>query len=311
MNAFVNSSWTTLGWQPLGSFALIRCTSFDERMRLFNKNFHTSANVFIVCKLLLSLQIDMDFLEPEVGSFVEVSTIEDDSHTVPELTDEDNENDSFMLVPSKDCPLPLTSTPKKKQPFSCDQCGKSYSTKYNLTRHLDSHNSSRKLYKVCGRHFDTLSDLQAHQDVSHQPQLREICGKKFKKRCHVVEHKEAVHGGGGDKFVCNIEGCQQSFTRKTKLQMHMNHHIGATPFQCQNCSKSFEDKYQCYRHELSCASHISFKCTRKGCDMVFATKDDLWQHKVALHKGSVFICPCGKRYTYRSGLYRHQKTCLA
>ena len=103
MNAFVNSSWTTLGWQPLGYFALIRCTSFDERRRLFNKNFHTSANVFIVCKLLLSLQIDMDFLEPEVGSFVEVSTIEDDLHTVPELTDESNEDDSFMLVPSKDC----------------------------------------------------------------------------------------------------------------------------------------------------------------------------------------------------------------
>ena len=69
MNAFVNSSWTTLGWQPLGSFALISCTSFDERRRLFNKNFHTSANVFIVCKLLSSLQIDMDFLEPEVVSF--------------------------------------------------------------------------------------------------------------------------------------------------------------------------------------------------------------------------------------------------
>ncbi|XP_071085335.1 uncharacterized protein [Haliotis cracherodii] len=45
------------------------------------------------------------------------------------------------------------------------------------------------------------------------------------------------------------------------------------------------------------------------CNKVFSNTGARWNHMAAIHNNKIFSCICGKVYTYRTGLLRHQKLC--
>nr|ANF07002.1 hypothetical protein FVEG_03173 [Fusarium verticillioides] len=51
------------------------------------------------------------------------------------------------------------------------------------------------------------------------------------------------------KFVCNMDGCRKTFTRKEKLKDHARSHSGERPFACTTCGKAFARVGDCRRHE--------------------------------------------------------------
>ena len=76
--------------------------------------------------------------------------------------------------------------------------------------------------------------------------------------------------------------CNQRFTRKGNLQVHVRSHTGEKPYQCKTCDKRFTRKQDLQRHERSHTGEKPFQC--KACDKWFTHKGTLQRHE-KLHSG--------------------------
>ncbi|XP_077297458.1 uncharacterized protein LOC143919140 [Arctopsyche grandis] len=126
---------------------------------------------------------------------------------------------------SEICSKPLPSESdlvlhNREKPFKCDNCLKSFSSKYELVSHLRSH-TEEKPYKC------------------------EICLKSFTRNSHLQVHKKLHTGIRPHK--CEV--CLKSFTQKSHLRTHEKLHTGIKPHKCDTCLKSFKHKYQLVSHK--------------------------------------------------------------
>ncbi|XP_024080803.1 zinc finger protein 75A-like, partial [Cimex lectularius] len=89
------------------------------------------------------------------------------------------------------------------------------------------------------------------------------------------------------RFVC--PNCNKRYKWSSCLSRHLKHECGKEPkFQCEFCSKKFSQK-------SNLKSHVALKhlpiSSRLMCFILTDKR---------------FVCECGNRYRYRSGLYRHK-----
>ncbi|KAJ9601259.1 hypothetical protein L9F63_000554 [Diploptera punctata] len=126
-----------------------------------------------------------------------------------------NVTESVPLVENVKCRVNVNN---EKQ-FKCFICSKSYTTKYNLTAHLNIHSNERS--------FKCL-----------------ICCKSFARKAHLQEHSY-IHNNE-KPFKCLL--CNMSFNRKYNLSQHSYIHSIEKPFKCLFCSRSFTNKYNLTAH---------------------------------------------------------------
>lgn len=135
------------------------------------------------------------------------------------------------------------------KPFQCRECGKSYTTKDTLKTHLLTH-SGVKAYKceVCKKLFTQSSHLSYHmrRHAGEKPHVCSFCSKAFLSSYHLERHK-LMHTGV-KPFECNL--CGKHFVRNTTLRDHLLVHTGEKPFQCQHCGKQFNRKQSLTNHML-------------------------------------------------------------
>ena len=106
--------------------------------------------------------------------------------------------------------------------FDCEICGKSFTQKYSLNRHIQTVHLGEKLFecKTCGKAFGQKADHTRHVQTVHlgeKPFKCKTCGKAFGRKDEHTRHVRTVHLGE-KPFECKI--CDMSFSQKSTLNAH-------------------------------------------------------------------------------------------
>ncbi|XP_051925821.1 gastrula zinc finger protein XlCGF57.1-like [Hippocampus zosterae] len=190
---------------------------------------------------------------------------------------------------SRDRPFPKSSPASAcrgasdRQPFICEFCGKTFTEKAALKRHLKRHTGGRPRVHGCDE-----------------------CGKKFTMSQHLHVHKR-IHTGE-KPYACRV--CGKTFRQVGNLDAHAKIHTGEKAFVCSLCGKSFRQKISLETHERFHRKDKVFAC--HACDKSFVQKVDLKRHMLTHSGEKPHVCRiCQKRYQEKRSLEAHMKAHVA
>ena len=113
-------------------------------------------------------------------------------------------------------------------------------------------------------------------------------------------------------FLCKVDGCGGTFTRKASLLRHSRIHAGHRAFVCQEagCGRAFMQRWALTQHGLVHSKERRFACRMDGCTLAFAHKSTLRAHQ-RTHTGErPHVCRvpgCDRTFTQRSSRNRHEQ----
>lgn len=135
----------------------------------------------------------------------------------------------------------------KKSP-TCNLCGKVFSRRDNLERHLSNH-QGEKLFicNFCGKSFLRKSYLKLHHRIhsGERPFQCGVCGRSFTRDDHLLRHQRSHQGY--KPYTCDV--CGKALSRRDHLAVHRRIHTGERPFRCDLCNCEFARSDHLLKHK--------------------------------------------------------------
>ncbi|GBN59801.1 Zinc finger protein 91 [Araneus ventricosus] len=122
----------------------------------------------------------------------------------------------------------LSAVRANEKPHICESCGKAFSTKTDLKRHIFIHtNEKPHSCEQCGRAFSIKSKLKRHLLIhtKKKPHVCEVCNKAFAVKSNLSTHL-LIHTKE-KPYVCEI--CGKGFTQSGNLRRHFQTHLDCQP----------------------------------------------------------------------------------
>lgn len=205
--------------------------------------------------------------------------------------------------------LPITDEPLGKvKIYECQFCQKIYRDRRQLHNHMTSHKQSPCLCLICGKLFSGGRTLSRHMELHSSDEKHSCteCGKTFKQRRYLLEHKRKVHNSTSNgQATCDI--CNEQFENKRLLQTHKQSHpfVEKRNFPCTICSFAAKCAYDLRRHmETHSMENRSFECHICHAKLLPRYANS---HMKSHDTTRNFECSeCGQRFKRGSALKRHQ-----
>ncbi|KAK4158145.1 hypothetical protein C8A00DRAFT_39529 [Chaetomidium leptoderma] len=164
--------------------------------------------------------------------------------------------------------------------------------------------------------------LDLETDEEHRCLWREegssgICGQIFADAEDLFKHASETHikhaQKGAQGFRCGWDDCPRSdpgasgFPQRSKIERHMQTHIGHKPHICPTCNKGFSAKQALTQHMFIHSNEKPLVCNI--CHKAFRYPSALTMHQ-RVHSGlKPLKCPvCGKGFSESSNLSKHKRT---
>ncbi|XP_027227422.2 uncharacterized protein [Penaeus vannamei] len=138
----------------------------------------------------------------------------------------------------------------KPKTISCTQkgCNKVFSTVGLMRNHYRYHLNRKFTCDECGRSFSTESYMYKHR-LTHsgiRPHVCVDCGKTYLSASHLSKHRRMAHSTARP-FQCSF--CGKCYKTKDQVNYHESSHKGEKPFQCEVCgyATSYRNTYYAHR----------------------------------------------------------------
>ncbi|KAM9631971.1 zinc finger protein 550-like [Trichechus inunguis] len=118
-------------------------------------------------------------------------------------------------------------------------------------------------------------------------------------------HRPRMTPAGKNPYEC--KECGKGFNRKWNLVRHQQVHTGMKPYECNECGKVFSQSSTLIRHYFIHTGEKPYKCVE--CGKAFKRRSYLMQHH-PIHTGEKpYECSeCRMAFTHRSTFIRHNRT---
>nr|XP_024215320.1 zinc finger protein OZF-like [Halyomorpha halys] len=224
-----------------------------------------------------------------------------------------------------------------QRPYKCQECGRCYTDKRNLTKHMKSFSKCKEAaqnficrkYKwldgnnislkrdgnqkeksanlnscpLCKKQFQNSETLQKHEEKHFGNIQCEICSKKFsslkKLSIHSSRHSK--------KYICSF--CNYASHSSSNFKIHLMKHNKQCLIECEDCGKGFYSLsyYREHRSVKHSNEIVINKC--EFCQKAYHSKFYLNQH-LKIHSPDfvkkTFQCElCGKTFQSWKGMKKH------